>query len=281
MALKLLSHVGMRIIFFTFLVFSSVLTLAIGSKASAELRLYVFDCGEVEVRSLSLFTREAKDAFKQSKLANTCYLVKNGEKSFMWELGLPDSYISKKDGVSSVKSLGLINYKVHDSLREQLRKINVDPAQIQLAAVSHMHPDHTGNLELLKNAEVLVESKELIASQKNPLLQKVNFKPIGPRYDVFGDGSAVLLSAPGHTPGHQVLLLSLKKTGVILLAGDLYHFQSNREHSRVPVFNSDKEETLQSMEFVERLVRQTGAQVWMTHDPEQFKAHRLAPLFYE
>src|SRR5438128_848244 len=43
-------------------------------------------------------------------------------------------------------------------------------------------------------------------------------------YDVFGDGLAVIKSAPGHTPGHQVLILRLASLGRIMIAGDLYHY---------------------------------------------------------
>ena len=42
-------------------------------------------------------------------------------------------------------------------------------------------------------------------------------------HDVFGDGSVVIKSAPGHTPGHQVLFVRLPKTGPVMLSGDMVH----------------------------------------------------------
>lgn len=44
-------------------------------------------------------------------------------------------------------------------------------------------------------------------------------------HDVFGDGSATILATPGHTPGHQTLLVKLPKTGAVLLTGDAVHFE--------------------------------------------------------
>ena len=56
-------------------------------------------------------------------------------------------------------------------------------------------------------------------------------------YDVFGDGKAMIKAAPGHTPGHQVLVLSLASTGRIMIAGDLYHYPPEREFHRAPPDN--------------------------------------------
>jgi N-acyl homoserine lactone hydrolase len=56
---------------------------------------------------------------------------------------------------------------------------------------------------------------------------------------VFGDSSVVIKSAPGHTPGHQVLFLRLPKTGPVVLSGDLYHFAKNRQYRRMPLSNFD------------------------------------------
>ena len=44
-------------------------------------------------------------------------------------------------------------------------------------------------------------------------------KELSGDFDVFGDGSATLLSTPGHTPGHQSLLVKLQQTGYVVLTG--------------------------------------------------------------
>ena len=76
-------------------------------------------------------------------------------------------------------------------------------------------------------------------------------------YDVFGDGSVTIISAPGHTPGHQVLLVKLAKTGPVLLSGDLYHFRESRLLRRVPKFNYDAAMSLRSIDAVEVLLDKT------------------------
>ena len=98
---------------------------------------------------------------------------------------------------------------------------------------------------------------------------------------VFGDGRVRILSAPGHTPGHQVLFLDLADTGPLVLSGDLYHFRLSRAERRVPTFNVDREQTLASMERVEAFVEDVGATFWIEHDLALFQELDLAPAYYE
>ncbi len=63
-------------------------------------------------------------------------------------------------------------------------------------------------------------------------------------HDVFGDGSVRILKTPGHTPGHQVLFVKLKKAGVVVLSGDLWHQRASVKPHRVPGFNASRADTL-------------------------------------
>jgi N-acyl homoserine lactone hydrolase len=98
--------------------------------------------------------------------------------------------------------------------------------------------------------------------------------------DVFGDGSVVILSTPGHTPGHQSLLVHLPKTGWVVLSGDVAHFTSNWETRRVPTMNVDRAKTLASMQRVAGLVAERHAQLWLNHDKAQTDQLRHAPDAY-
>jgi glyoxylase-like metal-dependent hydrolase (beta-lactamase superfamily II) len=100
-------------------------------------------------------------------------------------------------------------------------------------------------------------------------------------HDVFGDGLVRIISAPGHTPGHQVLFLDLKNSGPVILSGDLYHFAISRQDRRVPAFNFDRELTLASMDRVEALVAETGATFWIEHELALFEQLKKAPEFYD
>jgi N-acyl homoserine lactone hydrolase len=99
--------------------------------------------------------------------------------------------------------------------------------------------------------------------------------------DLFGDGSLTIIATPGHTPGHQSLLVHLEKTGYVVLSGDVVHFQSNWDNRRVAGFNFDKGQSSASMEKIARILEDKHAQLWINHDKPSSDARRHAPDFYE
>jgi glyoxylase-like metal-dependent hydrolase (beta-lactamase superfamily II) len=101
------------------------------------------------------------------------------------------------------------------------------------------------------------------------------------QYDVFGDGSTVIKFAPGHTPGHQMLLVRLTNTGPVLLSGDLYHFPQERTLNRFPVFEFDKEQTSRSRIEIDDFLKATSSSLWIQHDFIANSKLRKAPAFYD
>lgn len=84
---------------------------------------------------------------------------------------------------------------------------------------------------------------------------------------VYGDGSVRILSLPGHTPGHRGLLVELAEAVDIFIVGDQAHFEENFDAEGVPVFNSDRADTLASFARAKDLAGNTGATVIIGHDP--------------
>lgn len=85
--------------------------------------------------------------------------------------------------------------------------------------------------------------------------------------DVFGDGTVMILRTPGHTPGHQSLLVRLKEKGAVILTGDAVHFHENYESNNVPSFNYDRAETLASLERIRQIQKNLKGTVIIQHDP--------------
>jgi glyoxylase-like metal-dependent hydrolase (beta-lactamase superfamily II) len=99
--------------------------------------------------------------------------------------------------------------------------------------------------------------------------------------DVFGDGTVVVKSAPGHTPGHQVAFVRLAKRGPVLLAGDLYHYPEERTTGRTPGFEFDREATLATRARIDAFLKQSGAELWIEHDLATHTALPFAPAFVD
>ena len=98
---------------------------------------------------------------------------------------------------------------------------------------------------------------------------------------MFGDKTVVIKSAPGHSPGHQVLFLKLAKTGPIVLSGDLYHYPEERKLNKIPTTEFNAAQTVASRAEIEAFLKKTGAQLWIQHDYTANAKLKKAPQFYE
>jgi len=259
-------------------------------KASAPkaLRLYVLDCGSLNPTDISAYT------FKKEELATTlmsvpCFLVAHPKGTLMWDVGaVPDSNF-RVDGAPAT-----LRYATTVSpLAKQLSELGYSPADITYLALSHFHWDHVGNANLFSRSTWLVTKVErdtMFAEPPSPRTEPQNFSALknattkfltAKDYDVFGDGSVVIKAAPGHSPGHQVLFLKLKKTGPVVLSGDLYHYPEERKFGRIPTTEFDGAQTTASRKDVEEFLKKTGAQLWIQHDFIANQKLKRSPEFYE
>lgn len=254
--------------------------------AQAPLRLYVFDCGHLTFETLDRFSI-ADDETTVRELVVPCYVIEHPDGRMLWDGGLPSSYTSPPSHRS--------NASLDRPLAEQLASLDLgfDLTTLDYVAFSHMHYDHVGVANEVTGATWLVQrteheamfSDQVVGSPAEPALY-ANLRDaetvfLDGDYDVFGDGRVRILSAPGHTPGHQVLFLELAETGPLVLSGDLYHFRLSREDQRVPTFNFDAAATRRSMARVETFVAEVGATFWIEHDYALFQTLDKAPAYYQ
>jgi N-acyl homoserine lactone hydrolase len=122
---------------------------------------------------------------------------------------------------------------------------------------------------------------QLMALARKLLGTPKNLQLVDGDTDVFGDGSVTLIYTAGHTPGHQSLLIHLKNSGFIVLSGDVAHSKENFEKNIVPSLNTDKAESIASMEKVRRLIARYRAAFFINHDKSQTDGLKLIPAFYD
>jgi glyoxylase-like metal-dependent hydrolase (beta-lactamase superfamily II) len=244
--------------------------------------LYILNCGEGVAGDISRWS-PGVDVGKSMEFVDNCYLIHHAQGWLLWDTGVADAIAAMPDGQAPADPKAT-HWRRPKTLASQLDQLGVKPADIKFVAISHTHPDHTGNVELFPQAMLLVQKAEY--DWPTPT-GTPRFKPEHPvtklegDRDVFGDGSVTILATPGHTPGHQSLLVKLPKTGALVLSGDAVHFTANWENRRVPSMNSDKEQTLASMQRIADLLTKEKAQLWINHDKAQRDGLKLAPGYYD
>ncbi|MEO1474804.1 MAG: N-acyl homoserine lactonase family protein [Pseudomonadota bacterium] len=261
--------------------------------AVSALEMYIMDCGVVEVSDLDAFSSAGDYAGQMAAFGNSCFLIRHPEGDLMWDLGLPTELAG-----SAPQQTSIFTVSMEFTLTDQLAELGLSPRDIEYVSISHSHFDHSGQAGQFPNSIWLVHADEYAlmfppdaanddaASEEqadnpaqNPFIDfaSLTAEQFTGEKDVFGDGSVVIYSMPGHTPGHTSLLVDLPEAGPILLTGDLYHRRESRELKRVPRFNHDEEETLASMDAFEALAAEKGARVVIQHSAEDLAELPASP----
>jgi glyoxylase-like metal-dependent hydrolase (beta-lactamase superfamily II) len=255
--------------------------LAQSEKTGVE-KLYVLNCGEGTAGDISRWTPGLNEG-KTMDFVDTCYLIKHTKGWFLWDTGIADAVAAMPNGLTPADPKA-VTWRRPKTLAAQLEQLGLKPDDVKAMAVSHTHPDHSGNVELFPQATLYVQKAEYDWPGAN---NEPRFKPSHPvellagDKDVFGDGSLTILSTPGHTPGHQSLLVKLPKTGAVVLSGDAVHFKDNWDNRRVPSMNANKEQSAASMQKIADTLDKEKAQLWINHDKAQRDSQKMAPAFYD
>ena len=245
-------------------------------------KLYILNCGEGVAGDISRWSPGVNEG-KSMDFVDTCYLIKHAQGWFLWDTGIPDAVAAMPNGLAPADPKA-IHWRRPKTLAAQLDQLQVKPSDIKAMAVSHTHPDHIGNVEMFPTSVLYVQKAEYEWPGADGAPR---FKPEHPATklegdrDVFGDGSITILSTPGHTPGHQSLLVKLPKTGAVVLSGDAVHFRDNWDNRRVPALNFNKEQTQASMQKIADTLTKENAQLWINHDKAQRDGLKMSPEFYD
>ena len=258
----------------------AIAVVAAGAEAQpgAVDRLYVMDCGHNAALDQSRWS-PGVNVGKPIELSDNCYLIRHGADWLLWDTGYPDA-VAEKPITSPVGTATRTR-----TLAAQLAEVGVKPADIRFVAVSHTHGDHVGNVDLFPESTLLIQKAELdwaFAPDKRPPFKGERpVRKLDGDLDVFGDGSVTVVSTPGHTPGHQSLLVHLPKTGWILLSGDAAHFKDNWDYRRVASMNTSAEQTHASRAKVVKVLADKKAQLWINHDKPTSMGQKHSPQFYD
>ncbi len=234
--------------------------------AGPEMSLARFECGtpQAPIPVNQRFSDIYAYGDLKLQFVYSCYLVRHGNDYVLWDTG---------------HAMTAPNVAPKVSLVDLLAKIDLKPDAIKYVGISHYHADHTGQVSSFPNATLLIGKGDWDAITSTKPAEGVNFRPfehwikgegkvepLSLDKDVFGDGSVIVLRTPGHTPGHQSLLVRLPQMGAVLLTGDAAHFRENYDSDGVPAFNYDRAETVASLERIKKIAANVRATVIIQHD---------------
>jgi N-acyl homoserine lactone hydrolase len=251
-------------------------------------RLYVFDCGKLDIPDITPY-QLTRAEIATNVMSVPCFLVAHPKGTLMWDVGVVPDRLITPGRAGTLRGYGSSTRK----LETQLAEVGYAPSDITYLSVSHFHWDHVGNANLFASATWLVRKAErdvMFGDPPSPRTEPENFSALKgskttliatPDYDVFGDGKVVIKSAPGHSPGHQVLLVNLARSGPVVLSGDLYHYPEERALKKVPTTEFDREQSAASRASVEAFITRAHAQLWIQHDFNGNSKLKKSPAYYD
>jgi N-acyl homoserine lactone hydrolase len=175
-----------------------------------------------------------------------------------------------------------------DVIDEQLKKLGYSADKVKVVVTSHSHLDHVGNIAMFPNAIHVMQKKELYQGWWPEKFQgravngtfvlndlasarDYNYLELTGDYDLFGDGSVLILSTPGHTLGHQSMKVKTAGSGTIIITQDAVWMQENLDGYPAGLNYSvqDYTNSLNRLKYMRDL---EGTQIFMAHDQDQYAA---------
>ena len=164
------------------------------------------------------------------------YVLEHPDGVALFDCGLPAAMCDRSETyLAALQTQDLdATLTPEETLTAHLERLDIDPAKVRYAVISHLHFDHAGGLRELPNATVVVQRREWEAGFERETsiqygLRKRYFdlghqvQLIDGEHDLFGDGAAVCIPSYGHTPGHQSLRVRSGQGDHLLVGDACYH----------------------------------------------------------
>jgi glyoxylase-like metal-dependent hydrolase (beta-lactamase superfamily II) len=176
-------------------------------------------------------------------------------------------------------------YDEANKLPSALKRLGLAVDDIDIVVNSHFDSEHCGGNKFLKNATFIAQRECLDFAYNRPKKMPwglyyyrrkdfdldVNYEGITGDYEVVKDVFAI--STPGHTKGHQSLMVRLDKSGTIIFAGDVFYLRESLSDDILPPFWAmlSTYEFWESRRKLRDLARMEKAKVVVAHDPDQYE----------
>jgi glyoxylase-like metal-dependent hydrolase (beta-lactamase superfamily II) len=233
------------------------------------------------------------------------YLIKHPKGDVVFDTGDNDKIITDQTYWGPMAAMLDKGVKADLAIDKQLEKVGEKLSDVKYVILGHMHLDHAGNAARFPNATIVVQRDEIanafwppkgyagpyISGDFESLRAPTGSGTTGKQptieldgdLDLFGDGSVYVHRAAGHTPGSQMAVVRLPKSGTFVLTSDTCYLADNLNKDILPSIGLtyNPTEMLNGYAYIRRVRDMENGQVFMAHDLEGFPTHKMPPDHYE
>src|SRR5215510_5447460 len=223
------------------------------------------------------FLTAGRDIGTEIEIPFQYFLIEHPQGRLLFDTGANPVLVTDPESYPSIQAGGRYTVREEDLAPSRLAQLGLRPEQIDLVANSHLHDDHAGGNTFFQHATFLVQTAELQSAwwpeewnRDNYVRQDfdlaVRYEELDGDHDVFGDGSVVLLSVPGHSAGTQAAMIELQETGTVVLASDAAYLTESLDHLRVSTWVWDLREQVRSLKRLREIRRCRQATIIPGHE---------------
>lgn len=262
------------------------------AKAKAKVEARAFLCGILKTQTQYML----KDTRVGTpfNIPVTFFLIKHGNDWVAFDTG--NNALVAKDPVAywgeAVTKAYFPVMKDYEEFHVQIEKLGLKPKDMKAVILSHGHLDHAGAIDnfkgtdvpiYLQKAELEIIKKAVEEGKKTAyipedfkVIDELNIKTVDGVFDLFGDQTVVAFPTPGHTGGHQSLLVKQTEGKPLVLAADAMYTLENMQEAIPPGLAMDIPQALQAL-YVFKAMKLIGSEVVPSHDPDYWKEKPIAP----
>ena len=266
------------------------------SRKSSGIELHMFQTGTLRTKTKYIKMNQGEEPYE---IPVPWFLIKHPQGNVVIDGGNAiEAAIDKRGHWGAVVDAYDPIMQVSENCVDQLKLVDVAPQSVRFVVQSHLHLDHTGAIGRFPKAMHIVQRAEYDYAFKPHWFSAgayiradfdrpgLNWKFLGgaytDNYDLFGDGTVRMIFTPGHSPGHQSFLVTLPKTGPVLLTIDAAYTMDHWENKALPGLVVSSADAADSVAKLRKLAADTGAMVVTGHDPITWETFRKAPQdFYD
>jgi len=258
------------------------------------MRMYLFNTGWISLDQTGLTPGRGLGTI--TKVPTPVALITHPKGNVLFDTGMNPDVIDDPEGtwglITQVPIPAIPEMEKGQDIVSQLAELDILPNDIKYVVSSHLHLDHCGSHRFFPESVHIVQKNEIRVAfypepfQKAVYLRKdfdhpLKYEDIEGDYDLFGDGKVVLLETPGHSQGHQSLLVDLENSGKIILTADCANEPDNMDLLIVPGFCWSAESAVRSIKKLRDIRDKKGAMVIFGHSLEQWNTLKHTPEFYD
>ncbi len=245
------------------------------------MRLFLVQCGGCDIAFDLLIPNTGRSGLVPIPIPALVAQTPAG--TYLIDTGMPDFLIDRTGSVAEGAEI-FPHMSAGDAIMSRLQSLGMSEDDVTCVVNTHLHFDHAGGNAHFTRRPILLQEAELEAARQGNGPGWPGWDAPGVTYDtICGDHRLCdgidLIFTPGHTPGHQSVVITLDDGQRLLFTGDAVYTKANWDEDALGAM-LNPEAGRASVARLRDEAQRPNTTVIFGHDQEQWRTLLQAPAHY-